>query len=1119
MQEHWLYSSERKMVDDLLPSADYVIKCVDDLEPIPQTHWTRGTAGVATFWPKSLSKYIIPLPDGGDRVLAIQIETNTRTLVVINTYMPTSGTLTNIDYNEVLDEVFEIMSKYSDSLLIWTGDINASSSRSPPSRNDVKLLAFLRGNKLEISPATPQKPTYFHFTGDITSTIDYFIVPIEQPNIISSIDVDERNHINTSCHDPITAILLLTLRTESETKPADSAVTLHRRTRWDKVDKDEYYDLLQDRATRLMSDITQDTPVEVIIRRLETILYDSSVDSSPGVVVKPRKKTRFPWSAELVPLMKQSKQAYAAWKGGGRPSDHNHELCVNRKHAKKQLRQAQVRLAARAREASITKILEANEADQELFYKLIRCQRSEQVSRAAPSIEFHDQEGTLLEGDRWAQYFEDLATPKSSSTFDEFYKQSVDLQRCLLRDTLRNSAGNTHPVDSKRVQTLITQLKSKKACDGNGIMAEHIKLAPPIVTDIITLIMNRLLKQATLPDCFKVGIISPVHKKEKPISNPDSYRRITVTPLLGKLYEKELTSRIKEQIDDQQSPYQFGFREGASSNNAAAILTEIIMNSKDSKKPLLLMLMDASKAFDVVDHSSMLNHLAQRGVDGNLWCMIDEMYTRPTARVKWQGGLSRELLEQQGIRQGAISSTVLFNNRSVPLLQRLCKNPGSIKIGDIRLGAVMCADDLALLSDSRTGMQLLVNEAAADASRERLVFSSTKTIMVPMREDKLDPTRHIQLYDSTITEEQQGKHLGILRTSDGKNLKTIESRIQTARRTSYALMGAGLHGLNGLSPMVSLRILNTYVIPRLTFGLEALVLTTKEINLLETLYKKYLRAIQCLPESTASPAIYLLAGALPIEARIHTTMLTFVASMSRRQNSLERELLYRQLAMKDLGTNSWVMVIQSLLLRYQLPTLANLLQNPPEKITWKNTVQAAVNEHWFEQIKVEAEQKPSLGYLSMRNCKQNLVHPVWQLNQNSSIEVQKATIKTRLLVQRYPVYSNRISGKNFGKLCPLCSNAQETIHHFLLCCPALMAVRQPILDQIVNIIQSKCVTVDESSLVQTILDCDPAISIDLACDPAYLGLTRHLCYRLHHRRSILLEQSAPKPSRRFAYNL
>ena len=56
---------------------------------------------------------------------------------------------------------------------------------------------------------------------------------------------------------------------------------------------------------------------------------------------------------------------------------------------------------------------------------------------------------------------------------------------------------------------------------------------------------------------------------------------------------------------------------------------------------------------------------------------------------------------------------------------------------------------------------------------------------------------------------QRYKHLGIIRECNSKlsNEALIEEtleRIKMARCTVYALMGAGLHGLNGVNPEVSI---------------------------------------------------------------------------------------------------------------------------------------------------------------------------------------------------------------------------------------------------------------------------------------------------------------------------
>ena len=63
--------------------------------------------------------------------------------------------------------------------------------------------------------------------------------------------------------------------------------------------------------------------------------------------------------------------------------------------------------------------------------------------------------------------------------------------------------------------------------------------------------------------------------------------------------------------------------------------------------------------------------------------------------------------------------------------------------------------------------------------------------------------------------------------------ETIRNRVKKARQTSYNLMGAGMHGLNGTGPAVAMIQYTTYVLPTLLYGLEALVLDADDIQPLE----------------------------------------------------------------------------------------------------------------------------------------------------------------------------------------------------------------------------------------------------------------------------------------------
>ena len=104
-----------------------------------------------------------------------------------------------------------------------------------------------------------------------------------------------------------------------------------------------------------------------------------------------------------------------------------------------------------------------------------------------------------------------------------------------------------------------------------------------------------------------------------------------------------------------QSRLQLGFTFSCSLVHAAVLITETVARVKDQQVSLIITYMDASKAFH----------------------------------------------EGQGIRQCRVTSTELFKAWANPLLHRLNAHPEAFRIGTVTTGAVMVADDLALITDRR----------------------------------------------------------------------------------------------------------------------------------------------------------------------------------------------------------------------------------------------------------------------------------------------------------------------------------------------------------------------------------------------------------------------------------
>ena len=1045
-----------------------------------------------------MDKSIQVLPDGSDRLIALRINTANVPILLINTYLPTEGTHTGIKYHDITDEVYEVIQKYQPGHhIIWTGDMNADLERNTTS-NDRALKAFCKENSLLVNPLLPSPPTFHHFNKISHSRIDLVIHPDKQEQLMRKVTTDSHNPINTSCHDAVvmhTIAKLPAVQQSSEVhsrKNTDARIPL-RRAKWDKVNIEHYSRITGRKLAKLAEYADPDLPTEVYIMRINSILQETAEQCSPAPK-RPGKPKTFKWSPTLKPLVDCAKSKFHTWKQCGRPTDPNHHAYTELNNTTKELRQMQRQIAADERRSRHMQIMTASQDDKDLFYQLVRRQRQDgQTSCATIDFPF-DQAKDNSQVNNWAAYFSQLATPANLPHFDEEFRQHTETKYLLLQ--LLTPKMPVPPIPESVITKHIRSLKLSKAPDAYGVQAEHVKYAHSSLVPILTDVINRIYTTQSIPDVLKLGTVTPVPKKQKAKNKPDSYRRITVNPIVGKILEEEMVPSTNRATLPNSSRNQFGFKDGVSCNNAAVLLTEMLMEAKDAKQAIFVSYMDTTKAFDMVHHPGLLCALHDQGVRGPLWNLYSSAYSNVRSEVKWAGALSREFSEGQGIRQGAKTSTGAFNSKADPLLHSLSTHPDGYTIGTTNVGAIMVADDLALASTTRHGLQSLMHIAEHDAATKRYLFSESKT-KIQVSSTK-SPQIVVSLNGKPVDMSDEEIHLGIARRADLSNKSTVEMRIQTARRTAYALAGAGLYGLNGVGPNTIMQLINIYILPRLTYGLECLTLTTREIEPMETYYRNLLRQIQHLPPTTANPAVYMLVGALPVEALIHQKVLCMFGAITRRDESLEYEIMERQLGMKDRSSSSWAIHVKKLLARYELPGPVELLYSMKSKDVWKACVKQHVWCHWYKQLREEAESKSTLRYLNLEGCEPGKVHHVWAQDSLDPLAVHRATVHAHILVQRYPINTSHTS-KRKSHPCPCCQTSEETLEHFLLQCKATAHIRSQYMPRIVCELQRNNIPNSTEDRMQAILDPSKLLPSSVFVR-AVTNIARSLCFHLHKKR-------------------
>jgi hypothetical protein len=337
----------------------------------------------------------------------------------------------------------------------------------------------------------------------------------------------------------------------------------------------------------------------------------------------------------------------------------------------------------------------------------------------------------------------------------------------LLIESLNASNLNTIPITETEVMKYITTLKSNKAADAYGITSEHLKHASPLIVTAITALLKSIFEKRCIPDTLKLGILTPVAKKGKDATCPDSYRRITVTPVISKLIEMHILAHSRPILNRIQNRQQRGFSAQSSSVNAALLLTECIAEAKDAKSPVYIQYLDAKKAFDLVWHTGLLCALHEQGVTGPVWDMYNSMYTDISSCVKWGGQVSSIFHDRQGLRQGGYSSADIFKAKTNLMLNQQEHSVDLYCIGSVVVGAPTCADDTALISSTLTDANMVLSIAVKDSCNQRYIYSTTKSKVMIVNPTTVAKEQlksfPLSLLENPLEESTQETHLGIQR--------------------------------------------------------------------------------------------------------------------------------------------------------------------------------------------------------------------------------------------------------------------------------------------------------------------------------------------------------------------
>ena len=840
--------------------------------------------GVAILWRSKYDKYIKPIKfDNIDWVTGIEICFDNKSFILLCVYMPCMNNSNDREdeYVEKLSILVSIIEDLATSCIQICGDFNADCC-NPNHKFGNILNSFLSDTGLHLSSELLLPNDSYTFISECWNTmswLDHCISTDDGHNAILNMEIMYYESIGD--HIPVKIDVSIDLFPSIENSVCENTHKL----RWDNLKDDDICKYTM-RTESHLSKVS--FPTESVCCKDNNCknkshayalskMYDDIVDSLlrssnetfPTIYNKKSNfKCRPGWSDYVKDMHNCARECFKLWCQGGKPKYGPLFKLMSTSRAKFKY---SIRFIKRHINQIRADSLAKNMADNaKNFWNDVK--KINNVRMTIPDT-IDGVNGKEKIVDLWKNHFESIFNCLKSSY--------------VFKCGGAAAADDVIQVTIEDISCAVNKLVNNKSCGLDGIYAEHLKYCSNRLLPLLSCCIQGLFVHGVLPSNMLSVVLVPIIKdKNGKINAKDNYRPIALASIMSKIVELLLLDRLGDALTTNCN--QFGFKPKLGTDMCIYSLKEIVDCYRKLNGTIFMCFLDASKAFDRVNHSILFQKLRNRGVPMYVIRILMFWYEHQTMFVKWAGEMSEPFRVTNGVRQGGILSPYLFNVYMDGLSDKLNMSRYGCITSSRNVNHLMYADDLVLVAPSAKGMRELLHICELYGTEQDIKYNPKKSAILICRSlyTKNVSFAPFSIKGESINIVNKVKYLGHIITDDGMDDQDILRQC----RQLYAQGNTLARNFFMCSDTVKINLFRTYFSSLYT---SQLWWCYKDVTIkkLYVAYNNAFRMFMNLPKRCSASGMLAINNVSSCQAIIRNLVFKFMNRVDRSENVILQSVL------------------------------------------------------------------------------------------------------------------------------------------------------------------------------------------------------------------------------------